>query len=347
MSRAQQGQTFDTAQQENQTYNTNAQTAFNQAQTDIGNYQNQLAQFAAANPYGQGGQFQTTENQVAANTADAAAQAAGQAMQGAAVRTGENAGGGIAATEATEQANERNLSAQEAQANQQRIAAGANYGQTVLNATGAAEGMQDTLAQQQAAAAQGALGTQEQAAQTPSFMDELGAGLIQAGAGFASAYGGAMCPAEGSIYLMADGNEERVENLKVGDQVRGIEGDPLTIEEIQSAVSPVLRITTDGGHVLRCSRVHAFALPAGGFAVASKALGKVIVTGGGSGRIVSVEDDGMARVFNVITDGSHTYRANGMWSLGVGEAERQISMERWNEIGSHMNLLGTEAAYVD
>jgi hypothetical protein len=174
MSRGQQNDTFNTAQQENQQYNQNAQTAFNQAQGDINDMSSAVAKYAASNPYGQGGQFQTSQNQILANTSDAAAKAAGQALQSAAVRTGQNSGGAIAATEAMQEQNERNLSSQDAQANQQRIADQAKYNESALNQQGKVESMQDQLAQQQGAAAQGALGTQEQAAQQPSFLDSLG-----------------------------------------------------------------------------------------------------------------------------------------------------------------------------
>lgn len=142
-----------------------------------------------------------------------------------------------------------------------------------------------------------------------------------------------VCPAKGSLYLMADGSEKPVETLKVGDVITGIDGEPERIEEIQSAVTPVLRIETDDGFIVRNSRVHAFALPAGGFVVAMYSMGETIVTAKGKGKVISVKWDGNDEVFNVITDGSHTYRADGVWALGVGEAERQVSMNRWNEIG--------------
>ena len=60
---------------------------------------------------------------------------------------------------------------------------------------------------------------------------------------------------------MYDGSEKLVEDLVVGDMLAGIDGDPEVIEEIQSAISPVLRIQTEGGFTTRNSRVHAFALP--------------------------------------------------------------------------------------
>src|SRR5579872_1380784 len=189
MSRSQQGQTFNTASGENKIYNTEAQTSFDTTNKDIGNYASEVGKFNAANPYVQGGQAQTVENQELADTAAGGAQAAGQALQGSAVRTGQNAGGAIAATENMDIQNGRALAGEEAGATERRLAAGTGYAETGLNAAEKIPGMQDTVAEQQAQAAQGALGTQEQAAQTPSFMDELGNGIIQAGVGFASGDG--------------------------------------------------------------------------------------------------------------------------------------------------------------
>ena len=163
-------------------------------------------------------------------------------------------------------------------------------------------------------------------------------GVVQAGAGMA---GSILCPAKGSLYLMADDTEQSVETLRVGDLIKGIDGEPETVEEIQSAITPVLRVETEDGHVARNSRVHAFALPAGGFVVAMHSLGKIIRTALGNSKIIGVKWDGEAEVFNVITSGSHTYRADGIWALGVGEAERHVSMDRWNEIGNGLALAGS------
>jgi hypothetical protein len=159
---------------------------------------------------------------------------------------------------------------------------------------------------------------------------------IQSGGQVASSLINAYCPARGSMYLMADGTEKPVEELKVGELIEGIDGEPQTIEEIQSAVTPVLHVETEDGLVARTSRVHAFALPAGGFVVAMYALGKTIRTVAGTSKVTRVRWDGEDEVFNVITNGSHTYRADGIWALGVGEAERQVSMAKWNEIGDRL-----------
>jgi hypothetical protein len=189
MSRGQQGQVFNTAKGQNATLNQESQTSFDTTNKDIGDYASAVGEFKAANPYGQGGQAQTIENQQLSDTAAGGAQAAGQALQGAAVRTGQNAGGAIAATENMQEANQRALAGEEAAATQQRLGAGTGYGEAVLGATENIPKMQDTVASQQGQLAQGTLGITEDAAKTPSFMDELGTGLIQAGENFAGAAG--------------------------------------------------------------------------------------------------------------------------------------------------------------
>ena len=146
----------------------------------------------------------------------------------------------------------------------------------------------------------------------------------------------AACPAEGSKYLMADGTEQPVETLRVGDEISGIDDEPQDIEEVQSDYTDTLRVVTADGHVLRNSFTHAYALPKGGFVVAARSLGKTIVTAEGKSKIVSVEPAGKAWVFNIITNGSHTYRADGVWSLGVGDAERHVAMNEWAKVGNKL-----------
>jgi hypothetical protein len=159
-----------------------------------------------------------------------------------------------------------------------------------------------------------------------------------AGAGIEAAgnIAGAICPAKGSLYLLPGDKEVPVETLKVGDEITGIDGEVQVIEEIQTAQVPILRVTTDNGFTARNSRVHAYALPAGGFVVAIHALSKTILTMTGKGKVISVEDAGTATVFNIITNGSHTYRADGIWALGVGEAERHVNMDTWSQIGNKL-----------
>ena len=174
MSRAQETQTEDTASSQNKGYFNNAQNSYANAQNDVGDYQDQLAKYASSNPYVQGGQFQTSQNQVLANTADAGARAAGERLQGQALRTGQNSAGDVAATEQMEQQGTRDLSSEEAKANQQRIGAGAAYNKGILSATAVPAQMETSLSGQQAGAAGGALNTQQKAAETPSWWDQFG-----------------------------------------------------------------------------------------------------------------------------------------------------------------------------
>ena len=336
MSRAQQGETYDQSQAVSKTNESNAQTSESNTQADIKDQQSQLAKFASDNPYVQGGQMETTTNRQLAGTADSTAAAAKSGEQQLAQRTGQNASTAVAAGEAAQQAAQRTLGTQEAGATQSRLASGADYGKSVLSAGNSITSQQEQLAALQSGAAQGALNTQEQAAQTPSFMDELGQGLISGAGQMGSAAITTFCPARGTLYLMADGSEQPVETLTVGSVIEGIDGDPQVVEEIQSARSLVLKTEISGGLVVRTSPVHAWALPKGGFTVATRANGKVILTKDGAATVLRVTPDGMDTVYNVITDGSHTYLANGVWSLGVGEAERAVSMEKWEEIGERM-----------
>jgi hypothetical protein len=181
MSRPQQTAVYNTGAAENKNYTANANTGFNTAQQDIDTYGNAVGAFKAANPYVQGGAVQTAQNQELSDVAAGGAQRAGQLLQGQAVRTGQNAGGAIAATKEMQAENERALGGQEAEATLARTNAGVGYGEAGIGMQGQQEGMEANLANQQGQLAAGAMSEEEKAAQTPSFLDELGQGLIQAG----------------------------------------------------------------------------------------------------------------------------------------------------------------------
>lgn len=153
---------------------------------------------------------------------------------------------------------------------------------------------------------------------------------IQAAGGAASA-GITACPARGSLYLMADGSEKLVEDLREGDLVAGIEGVSQTIDRIERVALPILRVITDNGCVLRNSFTHCYILAKGGFTLAVKALGKTVNTRFGPSQVVSVEGDGIDEVFSVLTDGSHTYQADGVWAFGVRDAESDAACEQYLE----------------
>lgn len=188
MSRAQQGAIEQTATANSAADTAKSNTSLDTAQTDINNYGSAVNKFAAANPYVEGGQAETATNQQSADTAAGLAQSAGQGIQSAAVRTGQNAGGAIAATEEMQQQNERALVGQEAKSTEDRLASGTTYQDAVLGDQAKQQGMQEQLGTAQANIAQGQLNTGEDAAKTPSFMDELGQGLITTGVNAGKAF---------------------------------------------------------------------------------------------------------------------------------------------------------------
>lgn len=158
--------------------------------------------------------------------------------------------------------------------------------------------------------------------------------LSKEAANWGSAVGSfAGCPVAGTLYKMHDGARMAVELLVAGDKLAGIDDEPQIIEEIERGPAPIIEVTTENGIRVRNSLTHAYALPRGGFVVASKALGKSIMTELGPSEVVSVEPAGEALVFNIITDGSHTYCADGIWALGVGDAERVVNMNAWARAG--------------
>lgn len=182
MSRSQQNQTFETAQQQNAENQATAKNAENEAQQDIGNYESQLSKFASSNPYVQGGEYQTAENQQLADTANSTANAAKAQAQSQAQRTGQNPQAAIAAGETEQQNAQRALADQQARATEGRIGDEAKYNQGVLQASAEPFSMENSLASLAANQANSELGTQEKAAETPGLLDQLTNDLIAGGA---------------------------------------------------------------------------------------------------------------------------------------------------------------------
>lgn len=179
MSRGQETTAFNTADTQNAGYYNGAQNSYANAQTDAGDYEKQLSSYSSQNPYNPGGAFQTATNQQLTNTSDAMARSVGNQLQEQALRTGQNTSGAVAATEQMEQANERQLSGQEASATQTRIGDQAGYNKSVLQASEVPEQMEAGLASSQAGAGNSALGTEVNAGKTPSWMDEFGDAFAQ------------------------------------------------------------------------------------------------------------------------------------------------------------------------
>jgi hypothetical protein len=189
MSRGQQGQVFNQTQGESKTAFGNAENDYSLANQDIGNFQDQVKQLGAENPFTVGGEYQNNQNMVLANTSDAMAEAAGAQLQGEAARTGQNPAGAIGATESIEQANERSLAGQQAAANQERIGQEAGYNTNVTNEYGKVPGMETAVGEGETGLYNGALKAEEGAAATPSFLETLEGQLAKAGESFVGGLG--------------------------------------------------------------------------------------------------------------------------------------------------------------
>jgi hypothetical protein len=193
MSRGQSTQAFNTASSQNATNFGNAQSAEGTAQNDIDDYQNQLASFVSGNPYTAGGEYDQTINAGLANTSNAASNSLQGSLQSQALRTGQNSAADAATAATAAETNEQNLSAQQAAAQQQRISDEAGYNQEALSASAEPAQMESSLYGTAGSQGNQELGTEEGAAQTPSFWDTLGgtfAGGLGSGLGRNIAGGG-------------------------------------------------------------------------------------------------------------------------------------------------------------
>lgn len=167
-----------------------------------------------------------------------------------------------------------------------------------------------------------------------SWMTLVGGALGAAGSALGGGSLGVIaCPAEGSMHLMADGSERPVETLVVGDILMGIENEPLAIDKIDIEHQPVLTIRTENGFTTRNSYTHSFAGKGEAVVIAALALGEEIRTSTGLSKVIAVNATGTANVFNVITNGTHSYRADGVWAYGVGhEAGDKASEDYVNSL---------------
>lgn len=202
MSRQQSTQTYNTASSQNATNFGNAQSAFGQTQNDIGDYKNQLAKYVSSNPYAQGGQYDATINPQLANTSDAGANSLAGALQSQAKRTGQNSAAALATANSGAQANTRQLSSDLASAQQSRINSDAGYNETALNATAVPAQQESSLYGTSGSQANQELGTEEDAAKTPSFWDEVGGG-IAGGLGKGLSYNSGSGGPSGSVCFIA------------------------------------------------------------------------------------------------------------------------------------------------
>lgn len=174
MSRAQQSALIDTAKADTAADQTAATTARTAESADIGNYQAQLSKFAASNPYTQGGEYDTSEDKKLSGVADAGSAAIANQENLIAKRTGQNAAAPEAIAAEAARANQRDLSAEEGQTTQTRIADEAGYNQQVQSDTAVPAELEQGIYNTSLGGADATLNTQAGASSTPGFWDTLG-----------------------------------------------------------------------------------------------------------------------------------------------------------------------------
>jgi hypothetical protein len=204
ISRGQATQAFNTASSENATNFGNSQSAFGDTQNDIGDYKSQLAKYISGNPYQSGGEYASTINSGLSNASDAGSNSLKGSLQAQSLRTGQNSAAGLATAASGAEANTRNLSSSLASADQQRINSEAGYNAQALSATAEPISAESSLYGTAGSQGDQQLGTEEGAAQTPSFWDEVGSGVAKGLGGALTAGGAAYGQALGKCFVAAE-----------------------------------------------------------------------------------------------------------------------------------------------
>lgn len=110
-------------------YNQQADQSFGADNAAITNYQKSVSDFAAANPYGIGGQFQQDQSRINADTSNAGTNSLNDAMRLNAQRTGQNDASYAPALAEAQRKAARDQATSEATADQKRIQQDAIYRQ--------------------------------------------------------------------------------------------------------------------------------------------------------------------------------------------------------------------------
>jgi hypothetical protein len=174
VSRSQSTSTYNTATNNSNQDQSNAQSSYGATQGDINDYKDQLAKFVSSNPYTKGGEYDQTINTGLSNTSDAGATSLAGNLQSQALRTGQNSGADAATAAEFARQNERQLSSDQATAEQNRIGSEAGYNQEGLQDATEPISAESSLYGTSTGAGNTALNTAASAAQTPSFWDSLG-----------------------------------------------------------------------------------------------------------------------------------------------------------------------------
>lgn len=157
-------------------------TAFGAANNSISDLQKQVKTFQASNPFKIGGEWDTSQRTINADTSNAGTNALQQQMALNAQRTGLNAASYAPSLAEAQRSAARDQAAAEAKAEQQRIGSEAAYNAEGVQMGTLAPDLQARLYGTATGGASGNLNPAASAAKTPGFMDTLIPSLIQGGA---------------------------------------------------------------------------------------------------------------------------------------------------------------------
>jgi hypothetical protein len=138
------------------------------------------------------------------------------------------------------------------------------------------------------------------------------------GAAAAGPGGAAACCVEGTLVLTSERKLLPIEKCFEGAELLGLqEQDEVpvrVVQPLQFAMRPCVRIVTEGGLELLCSKEHTLLLAGGGYARADEALHQSVRTRNGSAQVVKVEQVGERRVVRLHLDTPHVFETNGLLS---------------------------------
>jgi hypothetical protein len=138
--------------------------------------------------------------------------------------------------------------------------------------------------------------------------------LIGAAGTIGGAAAGNACMAKGTKIRVGGQLLAKVEDLRIGDTVLGVEGKIAIIQQPEKSEQECVTLTTEAGHELVCSLPHTLLRPLGGYVRACESLGVEVLIWAGKDRIVNVQPAGVLPVYKLVLNGSHTYLSNNLWS---------------------------------
>lgn len=141
----------------------------------------------------------------------------------------------------------------------------------------------------------------------------IGGGLSAAGQVGAAA---AMCPIGESSITLFHGESKKAKELVKGDKLLGIDGQWCTVLTTPKPLKmECVKTYSRLGRESVTSSGHTWARHAGGYAVATEAVGQMVRAQHSTDTISKCEPVGKQLVYPLDIDGSHTYLCDGLWSM--------------------------------